>query len=257
MKILLTNDDGIRADGLAVLASRLADLGTVFVVAPDRERSCSGHAFTMHEPLRVDRVAPHWFAASGTPADCVYLGVFELCPKPDLVVSGINHGYNLGADVFYSGTVAGAVEAALHDIPAIAVSMGYAPGADFGPAAALVHALVATAQHEKFPAGTVLNVNLPGPSHRHADVPPEQFMWTRLGEREYHQRVESRTDPRGHSYYWIGGPPTSNNDPPGTDAHAVHRGLASITPLTLDLTHHDALSTLPAWRLPGYRAVAP
>lgn len=255
MKILLTNDDGVRADGLAVLASRLADLGTVFVVAPDRERSCTGHAFTMHEPLRVDRVAPHWYAVSGTPADCVYLGLFELCPKPDLVVSGINHGYNLGSDVFYSGTVAGAVEAALHDVPAIAVSMGYAPGADFRPAAALVHALAATAHRERLPEGTVLNVNLPGPAHARADVSPQHFLWTRLGQRDYHKHVDSRTDPRGHTYYWIGGPPQSNDDPPGTDAHAIHRGLASVTPLTLDLTHHDLLSTLPGWQLAGFTAL--
>lgn len=255
VNILLTNDDGVRADGLAVLASRLADLGTVHVVAPDRERSCTGHAFTMHEPLRVDRVAPHWYAVSGTPADCAYLGIFELCPTPDLVVSGINHGYNLGSDVFYSGTVAGAVEAALHNIPAIAVSMGYAAGADFGPAAALVHALATTVQRERLPQGTVLNVNLPGPAHVRAQDSRTQFMWTRLGQRAYHKHVDSRKDPRGHAYYWIGGPPQTHDDPPGTDAFAVHRGLGSVTPLTLDLTHHDVLSTLPTWRLDGFVAL--
>lgn len=255
MNILLTNDDGVRADGLSVLASRLSDLGTVYVVAPDRERSCTGHAFTMHDPLRVDRVAPGWYAVSGTPADCVYLGIFELCPTPDLVVSGINHGYNLGSDVFYSGTVAGAVEAALHDIPAIAVSMGYGPGVDFGPAAALVHALVRAAHSHRLPEGTVLNVNLPGPAHVRPEVPRHHFMWTRLGQRDYHKRVDSRTDPRGVTYYWIGGPPQANDDPPGTDAFAVHSGLGSVTPLTLDLTHHDVLSTLPTWQLTGFTAI--
>ena len=257
VNILVTNDDGVRADGLSVLASRLADLGTVYVVAPDRERSCSGHAFTMHEPLRVDRVAPGWYSVSGTPADCAYLGIFELCPTPDLVVSGINHGYNLGSDVFYSGTVAGAVEAALHGIPAIAVSMGYAAGADFGPAAALVHALVQGDGLGRLPAGAVLNVNLPGPAHRRAEVPENRFMWTRLGQRDYHKRVDSRKDPRGHAYYWIGGPPQASEDPPGTDVFAVHQGLGSVTPLSLDLTHHDALSGLVGVQPPGFTVLPP
>lgn len=260
VKILVTNDDGIRADGLAVLASRLSDLGTVYVVAPNRERSCTGHAFTLHDPLRVDRVAPHWYAVSGTPADCVYLGIFELCPTPDLVVSGINHGYNLGADIFYSGTVAGAIEAALRGIPAIAVSMGYAPGVDFKPAAALVHSLIRAAEgtktaqgsHLRLPHRTVLNVNLPGPSHQRPQGGVDGFMWTRLGQREYHERVDSRQDPRGQTYYWIGGPAQKTDDPPGTDAYAVHHGLGSVTPLDLDLTHRAVLSTLPGWQVEGF-----
>ena len=144
MKILVTNDDGVRADGLAMLAAQLGDLGEVWVVAPDRERSAVGHSFTLHEPLRVVKLAERTYSVSGTPADCVYLGVLELCRGADLVLSGINHGYNLGADIFYSGTVAGAVEAALRGVPAIAVSMGGGPGADFAPAARFCHALVRT-----------------------------------------------------------------------------------------------------------------
>jgi 5'-nucleotidase len=257
VKILLTNDDGIRADGLALLASRLADLGTVYVVAPDRERSCSGHAFTLHDPLRVVQVAPTWYSVSGTPADCIYLGVLELCPRPDFVVSGINHGYNLGADIFYSGTVAGAIEATLRGVPAIAVSMGYEPGADFVPAAELCHALLQTACQQGLPRQTVLNVNVPGNSHRPADYRQQQFTWTRLGERAYREHVDHRTDPRGNTYYWIGGPAQQGDDPPGTDAYAVHRGIASVTPLNLDLTHGPLLSQLPTWHLPGFTATEP
>lgn len=255
MKILLTNDDGVRADGLAVLAARLADLGTVHVVAPDRERSCTGHAFTLHEPLRVVRVAPNWHSVSGTPADCVYLGVLELCPRPDLVISGINHGYNLGADIFYSGTVAGAIEAALRGVPSIAVSMGYSPGADFHPAAELCHSLAQVAVRAHLPPQTVLNINVPGPEHLDENAEKNAFMWTRLGQRGYREHVDSRSDPRGNTYYWIGGPPEPCDDPPGTDSYAVHHGLPSVTPLNLDLTHGNLLTELPKWELPGFRAV--
>jgi 5'-nucleotidase len=254
VKILLTNDDGVRADGLAVLASRLSELGSVHVVAPDRERSCTGHAFTLNEPLRVERVAPHWYSVSGTPADCVYLGVLELCPRPDLVISGINHGYNLGADIFYSGTVAGAVEAALRGVPAIAVSMGYAPGADFLPAAKLCCAVVQAAVRSGLPK-TVLNINVPGQKHAKPEAPSNSFMWTRLGQQSYREHVDSRTDPRGNTYYWIGGPAEACNDPPGTDSYAIHQGISSVTPLNLDLTHSEVLAQLPSWQLSGWTAV--
>lgn len=255
MKILLTNDDGVRADGLAMLASRLSDLAEIYVVAPDRERSCQSHAFTLHEPLRVVEVAPHWFSVSGTPADCVYLGVLELCPRPDLVISGINHGYNLGADIFYSGTVAGAIEAALRGVPAIAVSMGYGPGADFSTAARLCHALAQAAMRTGLPRQTVLNINVPGREHHDETAPKDSFMWTRLGQRSYREHVDSRSDPRGNTYYWIGGPPEPCDDPPGTDSYAVHHGIPSVTPINLDLTHGPLLAELPAWQLPGFAAV--
>lgn len=249
-KILLTNDDGIRADGLGVLASRLADLGEVHVVAPDRERSATSHAFTLNEPLRVVQEAPRWYAVSGTPADCVYLGVLELCRGADLVVSGINHGYNLGADVFYSGTVAGAVEAALRGVPAIAVSAASGRNAELLKAAAhLAHALGHAVLAEGLPPQTLLNVNVP------PGEGPHGYAWTRLGKRVYRDQVESRTDPRGNTYYWIGGPAAPGADQPGTDLHAVHRGVASVTPLGLDLTHAELLQRLPSWRLSGFEAV--
>lgn len=256
MKILLTNDDGVRADGLAVLASRLSDLGTVYVVAPDRERSCTSHAFTLHEPLRVVQVAPRWHSVSGTPADCVYLGVLELCPRPDLVISGINHGYNLGSDVFYSGTVAGAVEAALRGVPSIAISMGYRAGVDHRGAAQLCHALAHAVMRGGLPKHSLLNVNVPGPDHLKPDAPTDTFMWTRLGQRTYREHVDSRTDPRGNTYYWIGGPAEQSVDDPGTDGYAVHRGVPSVTPLDLDLTHAELLEKLPSWELEGFRAIS-
>lgn len=272
VRILLTNDDGIRADGLGMLAARLKDLGELYVVAPDRERSCIGHAFTLFDPLRVEEVAPRWFSVSGTPADCVYLGVLELCPRPDLVVSGINHGYNLGADIFYSGTVAGAIEAALRGVPAIAVSMGWQPGTSFEPAAQLCHSVAEQVLKHGLPRETLLNINVPGPAHRkpaaaNADgdraatvgaAKPDSelsYAWTRLGQRLYREHVESRRDPRGSTYYWIGGPPAPVEEPQGTDLHAVHTGIASITPLGLDLTHSGLLDELRAWNVEGFRAV--
>lgn len=264
MKLLLTNDDGVRADGLAMLASRLADLGEVWVVAPDRERSAVGHAFTLHEPLRVEQVAPRMYAVSGTPADCVYLGLLELCRGVDVVLSGVNHGYNLGADIFYSGTVAGAVEAALRGVPAIAVSMGGGRGADFAPAAgfcsALVQAMAAAWTAGTLPEKTLLNVNVPGPADRQrsgqAVDAPTRFAWTRLGQRIYRDHVDHRTDPRGNTYYWIGGAAQPASDPPGTDVHAIHHGLVSVTPLGLDLTHRELLELLPGWQLQGFAAHA-
>ncbi|MCS6916002.1 MAG: 5'/3'-nucleotidase SurE [Myxococcales bacterium] len=254
MKILLTNDDGVRADGLSYLASRLADLGDVWVVAPDRERSAASHALTLHEPLRVERVAPQWFAVSGTPADCVYLALLELCRDAALVLSGINHGYNLGSDIFYSGTVAGAVEAALRGVPAIAVSTAVRrSGTDFRPAADLCHALARAVLTEGLPKKTLLNVNVPQPPEGR---PPQRgYCWTRLGERVYRDLVDSRTDPRGGTYYWIGGGVLPVEAAPGTDLYAVGRGIASVTPLGLDLTHDGLLERLPEWRLHGFEAV--
>ncbi len=255
----MTNDDGVRADGLGMLASRLGDLGEVWVVAPDRERSAVGHAFTLHEPLRVVKLGTRTYSVSGTPADCVYLGVLDLCRGADVVLSGINHGYNLGADIFYSGTVAGAVEAALRGVPAIAVSMGTGPGADFAAAAQFCHALVRTVAERGLPEKTLLNVNVPGPDYRPVEgaaADPRAFRWTRLGQRVYVDQVEHRTDPRGNTYYWIGGSAQPGADPPGTDVHAVHHGLVSVTPLGLDLTHRDLLELLPGWQLDGFSALA-
>jgi 5'-nucleotidase len=255
--ILVANDDGIRSNGIQALARRLEDLGEVIVVAPDRERSAQSHAFTLDRPLRCEEIEPRRFMVDGTPADCVYIGLYKLCPtKPSLVVSGINHGYNLGSDVFYSGTVAGAVEAALRDVPAMAVSLEWSRTMRedieaFRTAADFVHALARATLAEGLPSGTLLNVNVP------QQPKPRGYAWTRLGKRVYRDQVDERKDLRGRQYYWIGGPPEREGatDVPGSDLVAVARGLVSVSPLGLDLTHHDLLGKLPGWHIEGFEAV--
>ncbi len=253
--ILLSNDDGIQAAGLRTLADRLADLGEIVVVAPDRERSAQSHAFTLDRPLRCEELQPGWYSVDGTPADCVYLGVLKLCPrKPSLVVSGINHGYNLGSDVFYSGTVAGAVEAALRSVPAMAVSLEFSRGMRheanrFDRAAQFAHALAHAVLAEGLPPNTLLNVNVPH------NPQPKAVQWTRLGKRVYRDQVDERKDLRGRRYYWIGGPADGYGDIAGSDCHAVRDGFVAVTPLDLDLTHAGLLEKLPGWRLPSFETV--
>lgn len=253
--ILLANDDGIHSAGLGAIAERLRDLGNLVVVAPDRERSTTSHSFTLDRPLRCDRVKENWFAVDGTPADCVYLGLLKLCPaRPALVVSGCNHGYNLGSDIFYSGTVAGAVEAALRDVPAMALSLEWKRGmhqepSQFAAAADFAHALGRAILLEGLPPGTLLNVNVP------QEPPPHGYCWTKLGKRIYHDQVDERADLRGRRYYWIGGPAAGYGDVPGSDCHAVEHGIVSVTPLDLDLTHSGLLEKLPSWRVEGFEAV--
>ena len=253
--IMLANDDGIRSTGIRALARRLADLGELVVVAPDRERSATSHAFTLDRPLRCEEIEPSWFSVDGTPADCVYLGLLKICArKPDLVVSGINHGFNLGSDVFYSGTVAGAVEAALRDVPAIAMSLEWKRGMhktedSFDRAAQFAHALARAVLSEGLPPGTLLNVNVP------QDPPAKGYRWTRLGKRLYRDQVDERADLRGRRYYWIGGPATGYGDVPGSDCHAVRDGVVSVTPLDLDLTHAGLLERLPEWNVDGFDRV--
>jgi 5'-nucleotidase len=244
--ILVANDDGIQAAGIAAVAASLESVGEVWVVAPDRERSAVSHAITLDRPLRVAEVRPRWLAVSGTPVDCVYLGALHLLPRrPDLVVSGANHGFNLGSDVFYSGTVAAAVEGAVRGIPAIAVSLEWQPAPDFAHAARFVAALAQPVLEHGLPPGTLLNVNL-------AATPPRGYAWTRLGRRVYREQVEERTDLRGRHYFWIGGPAVAERDEPGTDCAAVVDGLVSVTPLDLDLTSHELQRRLPGWQLDGF-----
>jgi 5'-nucleotidase len=246
--ILISNDDGIAAAGIVALSQALSDLGEILVVAPAREQSAMSHAISLDRPLRKREVRPSWFAIDGTPVDCVYLGLLNLAPRPPaLVVSGINHGYNLGADVFYSGTVAAAVEAAIRGVPAFAVSLG-ARELDFSHAAAFAHAMGHAVLDKGLPQQTLLNVNIP-PGKL------DGYRWTRLGRRIYRDQVEERTDLRGRTYYWIGGPDVGFGDVPGSDCHAVRDGLASVTPLDLDLTHSHLLAQLPGWELRGFEAV--
>ncbi len=247
--ILLTNDDGFEAAGINAAAAVLADVGDVIVAAPDRERSAASHSISLDRPLRVDQVRPGVYAVDGTPVDCVYLALLHLVPRrPALCVSGINNGYNLGSDVFYSGTVAGAVEGALRGVPSIAFSLERKSPQDWAAAAAFVQALAAEAIARgpgAFPESSLLNVNLPG-------GPVTRYQVTFLGRRVYRDQVDVRTDLRGRSYYWIGGPEERATDLPGSDCSAVQAGFASITPLGLDLTHTRLLGDLPEWRVGNF-----
>jgi len=249
-RILVTNDDGFDAPGLRVLADALERVGSVVVVAPDREHSGASHALTFRRPLRVTRVGPGRFRIDGTPTDCVHLGVFELAGGPtDLVVSGINRGYNLGDDVTYSGTVAGAMEAALLHVPAIAVSTAAADqgGPDYDGAAGIAGTLAAEVLRRGLPDGRFLNVNVPPSPRRGSRV-------TRQGTRTYRAVVVERIDPKGEPYYWIGGPDTTPTDERDGDHRAVRDGFVSISPMHADLTHAPSLELLRSWGLEDLRS---
>jgi len=245
--VLCSNDDGIEAPHLNALAALIEDFADVLVVAPERQRSAASHAITLHKPLRLTEVRPRRFALSGTPVDCVYLGILKLCDRlPAVVVSGINDGYNLGSDVFYSGTVAAAVEGALRGAAGIACSL--APRAeDPDHAVRFAAAVVRAAVAEPIPPGTVLNVNMP-------KAPSDRYQWTVLGRRLYADDVAERRDPRGRPYYWVGGGPAGHDQVEGTDCVAVARGWNSITPMHLDLTDRGRVDQ-PPWTLEGFRVV--
>jgi len=239
--ILVTNDDGIHAVGLGSLADALSPLGEVYVVAPDREQSAVGHALTLHRPLRVDRVGERRFAVNGTPSDCVNLGVLGLLPEPPvLVVSGINHGSNLGDDVTYSGTVAAAMEGTLLGVSSMAVSQAEGEAGGFEGAGKVAMLVATRVLVEGLPAKTLLNVNVPRGEVR-------GIRMTRLGHRVYREKVVQEVDPRGRPYYWIGAGPPEWREDEASDIAAVHEGFASVTPLHLDLTHFGALGSMSVW----------
>jgi 5'-nucleotidase len=247
MKILVTNDDGINAAGLAHLAEAMSELGEVTVVAPDREMSAVGHALTLHHPLRASCVGERRFAVDGTPTDCVNLGIHSLLDfRPDLVVSGINRGGNLADDVTYSGTVSAAMEATLMGIPAFAVSLVTMNHGENYQVAGIVALDVARQLLKNgLPADTFLNVNVP-------DLPAERMgkaLVTTQGKRRYDGTIVDKVDPRGRSYYWIGTADLKFHEIEGSDYHAVSRGHVSITPLHLDLTNHSSMSLIASWDL--------
>jgi 5'-nucleotidase len=269
MRILITNDDGIHAPGLLALYQALRPLGEVTAIAPERPRSACGHAITLHKPLRLRPVempdGGPGYASNGTPADCVALGASEhLGGPPDLVVSGINLGPNLGVDMTYSGTVAAAMEAAICGIRsfAISVAMGAgfvkpaaglpnpAPnGAIFGPAAEFALYLARALLQRAESVVGFLNVNVPA-------VPKEQIRGvqiTRQGRIRYSNRIEQRTDPRGGAYYWLTGERVDRSEHAGGDFDAIEANRISVTPVRLDLTDERALDALAAWdlRWPG------
>jgi 5'-nucleotidase len=237
--LLVTNDDGVHAEGLGALARALDDLGDVHVVAPEREQSACGHALTLHRPLRVEPLRERWYAVNGTPSDCVNIAVLGfLAERPILIVSGINHGTNLGDDVTYSGTVSAAMEGVLLGVPSIAVSL--VSGGDFALAADATRLVVARALAEGLPPKTLLNVNVPA-------VPPRGIRVTRLGHRVYSGKIVEQIDPRGRTHYWIGGGEPAWELLEGSDMAAVNEGFVSVTPLHLDLTSHRALAEMRDW----------
>ena len=243
IEILVTNDDGIGADGIRALAKAMETLGNVTIMAPDREQSATSHALTLHRPLRIRKISERELSVDGTPTDAVLLGVHGfLKERPALVVSGINHGPNMGNDVLYSGTVAAASEGTFLGIPSVAISLATWGPADFGPPARVAKALVAQLLRRGLPAKTCLNVNIPS-------IPFEEMKGvrvTRLGKRVYRDVIVEKTDPRGKLYYWIGGEePTWENDDT-SDFTAVERGYVSVTPLTFELTDYKELVDLEA-----------
>lgn len=245
MHIMVTNDDGIHAPGIRALAETMKELGQVTVVAPDRERSAAGHSLTLHSPLRVFELHEGWYAVDGTPTDCVNMGIHNLLPyAPDLVVSGINHGPNLGDDVTYSGTVAAAMEANLMGIPAIAFSLATFSRSDhFKDAAQIALRVARQVIANGLPGDTFLNVNIPDQPLTNMQPP----LITRQGKRSFVGKIVDKTDPRGRKYFWIGSEEPDFNDEQGTDFHAINRQHVSITPLHLDLTNHKSLAILTGW----------
>jgi 5'-nucleotidase len=244
-RILVTNDDGVRSDGIHALADALAPIGEVVVVAPHVEASAIGHALTLRRPLRMERIAERVFEVDGTPTDCVNIAVAKIFDAmPDLVVSGINKGFNLGDDTTYSGTVAGAMEGALLGIPSLAISLERTSGEyDFAPSAAAAAALARLVLERGLPARTFLNVNVP-PGR------PKGFRLTVQAKRNHVTVVDERCDPRGKPYYWIEEGQNDWAPHDRSDYQAVRDGYVSVTPLHPDLTNHAAFAELEQLRLP-------
>jgi 5'/3'-nucleotidase len=238
--LLLTNDDGFYRETIQVLFRGLAPLGRTFIVAPDRERSACSLAVTLRQPLRAQRVKPRVWAVEGTPVDCVYFALQKFLPRrPDLIISGMNPGPNLGQqDINYSGTVAGAIQGTFHGVPSISVSLlpDAAGRFDLKAALAVVRTIAADVLAHGLPPGVALNVNIP-------PAPVKGVKITRLGWKFYDPEIIEKTDPRDATYYWIGtGTPRRVGDA-GTDVMAAHAGYISLTPLHTDMTAHQALGS--------------
>ncbi|QWT22353.1 5'/3'-nucleotidase SurE [Bacillus sp. NP157] len=248
MQVLVSNDDGVEAPGIRVLAGRLAGFGTVTVVAPDRDRSGASNSLTLDSPIRVQRMEDGRYRVSGTPTDCVHLALSGLLEhETDIVVSGINNCANLGDDVIYSGTVSAAMEGRFLGLPAIAVSLVTKEGSGehFESAANAVLMLVRRLVVDPLPADTILNVNVP-------DLPWDEiqgFEVTRLGKRHRSAPAIRTADPRGRDMWWIGPPGKVEDEGPGTDFNAVARGFVSVTPIHTDLTRFQALEKVSSWML--------
>lgn len=251
MRILLTNDDGIRSPGLRALVEAFAIRHQVTVVAPDRERSAVGHGITLHQPIRSQKTrvngSQSGFAVNGTPADCVKLGLAELLDSlPEVVVSGINPGANVGVNLNYSGTVAAAKEAAIAGIPAMAVSITAPGDKHLNAAARFIESLAMQVMGKGLPEGTFLNVNFP-------DLPMNRIRgvrWSRQGTGVFAQHFDKRNDPRDRTYYWQGCDSQNAYDQPDIDGAALEAQYISITPIKCDMTDHETLQKLARWEVP-------
>jgi 5'-nucleotidase len=249
MKILISNDDGVYAEGLNTLAKKLAENAEITVVAPDRNRSGASNSLSLDRPIRVKNLSDNIISVEGTPTDCVHLAITGLLNTTfDMVVSGINEGANLGDDIFYSGTVAAAMEGRFLGYPSMAISLALEEGrvkqtAHYATAAAIVEELVMRLRNDPLPAQTILNINIP-------NLPFDQIQGyeiTRLGKRHCAEKPVEFTDPRNHIVYWLGLSGPEQDAGPGTDFHAVKTGFVSITPIQLDLTNYTAFEQLSQW----------
>ena len=245
--ILISNDDGIHSEGIKTLARALKRVGEVFIVAPDRERSAASHSLTLHKPLRVEKIGPNAYAINGTPTDCINLAVNGILKKrPDLVVSGINKGGNLGDDVTYSGTVSAAMEGTLLSIPSFAISLVSISreNFDFKNAARFAARLARFILKNRLPKDTLLNINVP-------DVDEiKGYRITKQGKRLYGDAVVEKVDPRGKKYYWIGGDILKwEGGGEDTDFKAITSNFISITPVHLDMTNYASFKELHKWKL--------
>lgn len=244
MKILICNDDGYQAAGIVALYEALKDLGRVEVIAPEQNNSAKSNALTLHSPLYVHQAANGFRYVNGTPADCVHVALTGLLDyRPDLVVSGINNGANMGDDTIYSGTVAAATEGFLLGIPSLAVSLCTRQSENFATAARVAQQLVGLLQERRPVTPVLLNVNVP-------DVPYDQlrgFVVTRLGKRHKAEPVVRMQSPRNETFFWIGAAGEAEDAGEGTDFHAVQQHYVSVTPLQIDLTHNEQLSMVREW----------
>lgn len=249
-KILLTNDDGINAQGIITLAETLADQAELYIVAPISEMSAMGHAITISDPMKVTEIFrdnTHFgWGIGGTPADCVKLAINgSLIPRPDIVISGVNQGANVGVDIIYSGTVSAAYEGTILGIPAMAISLNSFSQKDFTAAAHVAQIMVEKIMQEIIPQGTLLNVNVPAGDFASF----KGFQVTKQGNGTYEEKLERREDPRKRVYYWLSGTRVYKNQDPELDENAVRAGYVSVTPLHYELTNNDYLEPLRAWDL--------
>lgn len=243
--IMVTNDDGINSPGIKALQEAMTALGQTVVVAPERDNSAVSHSLTMSRPLRIREIAENTFTLDGTPTDCVAVGIGKLLElKPDLLVSGINAGPNLGDDITYSGTVSAAIEGTMYSIPSLALSLAGDPPYDYSLAIQVATCLARRVLMDGLPDNTLLNVNIP------AGGLFKGFAVTRQGRRLWENSIQETFDPWGHKHYWIGGGTPLRDSSEDTDVSAVHNGFVSVTPIHLDLTNHQGIKHLQGvWQL--------